>query len=191
MITNQEKPEELIRAERLIDEGKLDEALNLLRNFEEKGEVNPQDIVLCHLIKCDLLLQKGLNDKSLKLAELTYKESLKLGKNLFSVDALIFMAESSIRLLNYDDAHEFNKQGEELLKEFTEKLTSDYHRRQASIEFIKGKIGFYIGEPEQMIEHLENSLALREEYSPKKEIAVTLSGVAWIFLQFKANLIGL
>lgn len=166
MITNQEKPEELIRAENLIDDGKFEEALSLLKDFEEMGDVNLHDIVLSHLIKCDLLLQQGLNIESFKFAEQTYKESLELGKNLLSVDTLVFMSKSSIRLSNYDDAHEFNKQGEELLNKFTEKLTSDYQRRQASIEFIKGKIGFYIGKPDQTIEYLERSLALREEFFP-------------------------
>jgi len=187
-MKNQEKPEKLIQAEKLIDDGKFEEALSLLKNFEEKGEVNLHDIVLSHLIMCDLLLQYGLNDESVKLAEQTYKESLGLGKNLLSVDALIFMAESLIRLSKYDEALEVNKQGEELLNKNTEKLTSKYKRREASIAFIKGKIRFYIGETDQTIDILEHALALREEYSPKKEIAVTLSGLAWVFLNFKGEL---
>ena len=187
MIANKEKPEELIQAETLIDGGKFEEALSLLKNFEEKGEVSPHDIVLSHLIKCDLLLQYGLNDESVKLAEQTYKESLELGKNLLSVDALVFMAESLIRLSKYDDAFDVNKQGEELLNKFTEKLTSEYKRREASIDFIKGKICFYRGDGDQAIEYVEQSLALREEHSPKKEIAVSLSGLTILILNFKGE----
>jgi len=56
MIRNQEKPEDLIQAEKIIDDGKFDETLQIMKNFEEKGEVNPHDIVLTHLIRCDLLL---------------------------------------------------------------------------------------------------------------------------------------
>ena len=149
MMKNQEKPEKLIQAEELIDDGKFEEALSLLKIFEEKGEVSLHDIVLSHLIKCDLLLQYGLTNESVKLAEETYKESLGLGKNFFSVDALVFMAESLIRLSKYDEAVDANRQAEEILNKFTEKLTSEYKRREASIAFIKGKIGFYIGEPDQ------------------------------------------
>jgi len=188
MISNQEKPEELIRAEAVIDDGKFDEALNILKEFEEKHENSTRDIVLSHLIKTDLLLQKGLNQESFKLAEQTYEESLNLGKNLLSVDALVFMAESSIRLSRYEDAHKFNTQGEDLLNDFPEKLTSNFKRREASILFTKGKIGFYVGEPDQTIEYLEHSLLLREKNSSKREIAVTLSGLAFMFLQFKGDL---
>jgi len=187
-MENQEKPEKLIQAEKLIDDGKFDEALSLLKNFEEKGEVSLHDIVLSHLIKCDLFLQYGLNDESVKLAEQTYKESLGLGINLLSVDALVFMAESLIRLSKYDEALNVNKQGEELLNNFTQKLSSEYKRREASIAFIKGKVGLYIGEADQTIEYVEHCLALREEHSPKKDIAVTLSGLAWVFLQLKGEL---
>ena len=92
IFEKKEKPEELIRAEKFIDDGKFDEALRIMKNFEEVGERTLYDIVLTHLIRCDLLLQRGLNNESVKLAEQTYKESLGLGKNLLSVDALIFMA---------------------------------------------------------------------------------------------------
>jgi len=188
MMSEQEKPDELIQAEKLVDEGKFEEALSLLKEFEEKRGVSLHNIVLSHLIKCDLLHQYGLNDEALKLAEQTYKESLELGKNYLSIDALIFKAESLIRLSKYDDALEVNKQGEELLKEFTEILTSDYKRREASILFIKGKAGFFKSEGDKAIEYVEQCLGLREKFSPKKEIAVTLSSLAWGLVMFKGDL---
>ena len=185
---SKKKPEELIRAEKLIDDGKFDDALQIMKNFEEDRERTLYDIVLSHLIKCDLLLQQGLNNDSVKLAEQTYKESLGLGKNLLSVDALVFMVESLIRLSKYDEALDVNKQGEELLKSFTQKLSSEYKRREASIAYIKGKISFYKSEMDQALEQIEYSLALREVHSPKKEIAVSLSSIAWIILNFKGEL---
>ncbi len=185
---SKEKPEELNRAEKLTDDGKFEEALSILKNFEEKGGVSPNDIVLSHLIKCDLLLQYGLINESVKFAEQTYTESLELGKNLLSVDALVFMAESLIRLSKYDDAFDVNEQGEEILHKFKEKLTSEYKRREASIAFIKGKIGFHRSEADRSIECIEHSLVLREEHSPKKEFAISLSGLAWAILNFKGEL---
>ncbi|KKL68534.1 hypothetical protein LCGC14_2124030, partial [marine sediment metagenome] len=62
-----EKPEELIHAKQLIDECKLDDARRLLRNFEEKGGYTLYDIVLCHFLKCKLLLWQGLYEDLVKL----------------------------------------------------------------------------------------------------------------------------
>ena len=47
---------ELIQARQLIDEGKFDDALKLMKNLEEKGKLSLYDIVSWHLLKCDILL---------------------------------------------------------------------------------------------------------------------------------------
>lgn len=37
------EPKELIRAEQLVNEGKFDEALQIMKNFEEKGDCTSQE----------------------------------------------------------------------------------------------------------------------------------------------------
>ncbi len=81
-----EKPEELLRAEKLIDDAKVNEAHELLNNFEEKEGLTLHDKVASPLLRVDLLIQQGRYEESLTLAEQTYKESLGLGKNLFSIE---------------------------------------------------------------------------------------------------------
>ncbi len=51
-----ERPEELIQAKHLIDEGKNDDTFQVMNNFEKTGKHSPHEIVLCHLLKCKLLL---------------------------------------------------------------------------------------------------------------------------------------
>ncbi|MFX0000563.1 MAG: hypothetical protein ACFE9Q_10045 [Candidatus Hodarchaeota archaeon] len=55
LIIKEEKPEELILAKQLLEEGKLDETDQLINNFEQKGGQTLHDIVYCHLLKCELL----------------------------------------------------------------------------------------------------------------------------------------
>ncbi|MEE9378955.1 MAG: hypothetical protein V3V33_13065 [Candidatus Lokiarchaeia archaeon] len=50
-----EKPEEFIRAEQLSDEGKLDDALTLLNNYEQKEGLTHNDKVSCHLLQCKIM----------------------------------------------------------------------------------------------------------------------------------------
>ncbi|TES94975.1 MAG: hypothetical protein E3J90_10615, partial [Promethearchaeota archaeon] len=122
------EPKELIRAKQLIDEYKLDEAEQLIKSFEEKGGHTLHDIVLCCLLKCELLCERGLLEDSVKLAEQTYKESLGLGNNLLSVDILLIMALALLRMGqgHTDKAHDIIEQGEELLKTLTLELPAEY-----------------------------------------------------------------
>ncbi|NVM34579.1 MAG: hypothetical protein HWN81_03220 [Candidatus Lokiarchaeota archaeon] len=94
IFKKKDKLEELIQVKQLLDEFKLDEADLLINNFEEKGGHTLHDLVLVHLLKCELLFWKGLHKDVIKLAEQTYKESLELGKNLLSVDILLRMADA-------------------------------------------------------------------------------------------------
>jgi hypothetical protein len=86
---NDQTPKELVRAEKLIDDAKVNEAHELLNNFERKEGLTLHDKVASQVLRADLLIQQGRYRESLSLAEETYKESLGLGKNLLSVDALI------------------------------------------------------------------------------------------------------
>ena len=75
-VIAQSEPKELVKVKKLIDTGKLDEADQLIRKFEEKGGHTLHDIVLCNLLKCKLLFWRCLYKDVIKLAKKTYKESL-------------------------------------------------------------------------------------------------------------------
>ena len=181
------KPEELIQAEKLIDAGEFDEAFNVLKKFEEGGEFKPKDIVLGHLIKCDLLHQYGLINEAVKLAEQTYKESLELGKNLLSVDILLIMANALLWLDQPDKLHDIIKQGEELLNTLPQELPVDYKQREAYTAFLKGWFYYKIKDADRALKHFEHSISLREEFGIKQEIAYSIIGIAWIFALLKVD----
>ena len=140
---------ELTQAKKLIDEGNHNEALQLMKNFEESGERALNDIIAYHLLKCEILRQQGLYEDLLKFADQTYNESLGLGKNLQSVDALLFMAEALLRLFRFDEAFEKINQAEELLKTLTQELPTDYKQRKAYIAFLYG--WYYYPQGETMV----------------------------------------
>jgi len=187
IFEKEDKPEELIRAKQLLNECKLDEADLLISNFEEKGEHTFHDLVLCHLLKCELLFWKGLHNDVIKLAEQTYKESLELGKNILSVDILLRMADALNWLGQSNKLHDVIKQGEELLKSLPQELPTDYKQREASIAWLKG--WFYIRkmDTDQALKQFEHSLALREEFGGKQGIAYSLVGIALVFTFLKGD----
>ena len=65
-FVEKEQPEELIRAERLIDDDKLDKALSLLNNFLQKEGLTHHDKASCHLLQCKILYWQGKYKKLLK-----------------------------------------------------------------------------------------------------------------------------
>ena len=176
-----DKPEELIQAKQLIDECKLDEAEQLIKNFEEKGGHILHDIVLCHLLKCELLYWQGFYEDVIKLAEKTYKESLGLGKNILSVDILLIMVNALVWLGPWDK-HDIIKQGEEILKALPGKSSAVYKQRQAYIAFLKGWFYAQAHDVDQALEQFEISLSLREELGAKTEIALSVMGIAIVFM---------
>ena len=111
-----EKPEEVIRAEQLIDDGKLNDALTLLNNYEQKEGLSHHDKASCHLLRCQILLWQGKYKELFKHAEQTYKESEGLENNFFKVDSLLLMTLALIWLDRSDEASDLITQGEELIK---------------------------------------------------------------------------
>jgi tetratricopeptide (TPR) repeat protein len=179
--------DELNQAKKLIDECKYDEADQLIKNFDEKGGHTLHDIVLCHLLNCNLLLWQGLYEDVVKLAEQTYKESLGLGKNLLSVDILLIMANALVWIGPWDKLHDIIKQGEELLKALTQELPADYKQREAYIAFLKGWFYLQIRDADQALKHFELSISLREELGAKQEIALSLAGIVYILCVYKVD----
>ena len=181
MIKNQEKPEELIQAEKLIDKGKLDEALTLLNNYEQKEGLNHRDKASCYLLQCQILFWQGKHKELIKLVEQIDKESGGRDNNLFKTGALLKVANSIIPLYKFDEAFDLIKQGEELIKTIPQELTKAYKQMKAYLVFTKGH--FYrrrnsLNDADLSLEYLKHSVALREELGIKHEIAESLGEMA-------------
>ena len=158
-----EKPEELLRAEKLIDDAKLNEARELLDNFERKEGLTLHDKVASHLLRVWLLENQGRYGEALTLAEQTFKESVKLGKNLQSVDCLIYMANSMAVLGKVDKIFDVIIQGEELLKNLTQVSSSERMKREAYLAYIKATFYGYTGKVDLTYKYLKQSLDLAEK----------------------------
>ncbi|MCK4382745.1 MAG: tetratricopeptide repeat protein, partial [Candidatus Lokiarchaeota archaeon] len=174
------EPKELIRAEQLVNEGKFDEALQIMKNFEEKGDCTSQDKLLSQLLKSKILGQQGLFENGVKLAEQTYKESIGLGKNLLTVDVLFTIVLFLPFINRLDEAFDIIKQVEELLKTLTHELQSDYVQREAYLAYLKGWAYQVKGDYDRALEHYEHSLALREEIGAKHDVAQSLIQIGLI-----------
>ncbi|MFX1428107.1 MAG: hypothetical protein ACFFBE_16760, partial [Promethearchaeota archaeon] len=182
------KPQELVRVKQLIDIFKLDEVDQLIERFEEEKGHTLHDMILVRLLKCELLSIRGLHGEIVKIAEQAHKESLKLGKNILTVDMLLIMADALLNLDQIDEAQKIIKEGEELLKTLILELPTEYKQRNSYIAWLKGCVYTEKNDFDQAIKQLELSLSLREELGNKVEIARSLYAIAYVFMVQKKNL---
>ncbi len=170
--------EELIRAEKLIYEGNHDAALELMKNFEEKGRISLSEKLSCQLLKCELFLQQSSFEKVLKLAEEIYEESSRLGMKLLSFDGISYRVEALIGLGRpLDNIFEILKQGEEILKILKKKSSKEYIQREARLFWLKGNCyeAKYENESSKLaLECFEDSLSLHKIIDNKRGIIQTL-----------------
>ncbi len=178
-LEKKKKPEELIRAERFIDEGKHDEAFQLLKHFEEREEYNLYEIVSCNLLKCELYLQQGLYEKVVKLAQQTYKKSSDLGSNFLTFNTLLIMAEALIFLFELEKAAEIIEQGEDILKILSRELPKNNPQREACMAYVKGWFYERNHNFDLAIVQFERVLALREKLGATKEVSKSLLKLGW------------
>jgi len=191
MYISHSEPKELTQARQFIKEGKYEDSIRLLKDFEGQENLSLQDIVSCHLIKCNLLIHQSLYEKAAILAEQTYKESLGLEKNILSVDALIMMTLS----MCYFDVKTANmtiKQGEELLKTLPDVSEIQKNRRKVSFTHLKGMISdprySVNSDIELAIKHYRHSLDLGESLGDTERVIASLLRIAMIISKTKGDL---
>ncbi|MFX1419451.1 MAG: TIR domain-containing protein [Promethearchaeota archaeon] len=178
----------LIQVEKLIDKGEHEEALLLIKNFEEKGEKSLEDLVSYHLLECEIFFQQGLYKKVVKLGQETYKESLGLGKSFLSINALMKIARSLSELHEYEKVFNIINQGETLLKTLKRDEHKNYEKREALIHYAKARYYEKTRNTDLALEHCERSLVLRKKVGGKREIASSILQFGWIIGVHRAEL---
>ncbi len=178
------KPEELIQAEQLVVEGKFEEAHKLMAKIKERGEITLKSELLCNLLKTDIMIQQGLYEDAIKLANQTYNASLELRENVLAFDALNFETKALLWLSRSEEVLTKIKVGEELLRNFKQELPEEFKLRESAIEFLKAWFYFLINDKNRTIEHKERSLKLREELCDKRDLAEILIAGSWAYFTF-------
>ncbi len=121
-------PEELVRAEQLIFEGKEEEALEIITNFEKKDNLTPEE-------RLSSLILKGwmVSSYTDKVGETTYQMSQKLGKDYESVEALILNASESLFNSKFDKAKDLLIKAENLFSSLTDISSTEISKLKAHL----------------------------------------------------------
>ncbi|MFX1572313.1 MAG: tetratricopeptide repeat protein [Promethearchaeota archaeon] len=159
---------DLVQIKELIDESKYNEALDLMKIFEEKGEYSVEDLIKCHLLKCELLGQRGLYNEARELANQAYEKSLSLGNPLLTIDTLLSLSKT-LPFLGYQDTLlKTINQIEKLLEFYPQKESNDFMQRKATIFALKSFLDIY--SVDQQLKFREHCLSIRKKIGSKVEI---------------------
>jgi tetratricopeptide (TPR) repeat protein len=178
----------LTKAEKLFNNGKFNQAFELLNDFENQEGIGFHEKLSSCLLRVELLYQQGKYEEVLSLSEEIYNQCSKLKENLLSVDTLKWMAFASIYLYKWDRAAKIINQGEKILEEFPQKESVEYIQREAYYAIVKGFLYWHKGDYNNALENFEYSLAIREKLGTKHEIAESLYLVTFMILKATGEL---
>ncbi|MFX0091664.1 MAG: tetratricopeptide repeat protein [Candidatus Hodarchaeota archaeon] len=174
---------DLTRVERLIYEGKFNQAYQIVESFEKKKGITPVDRLTFLLLKSQILIRKGDFQDALRVAEDALTKSRRLTKPLQEVDAFIAKVEALWYLESYDDSLAVIKQAESRLQILEKAHPLEVVKRGGVLIHRKGTIYKLKGELNQALRCYRQSLALSKKINDKRAIAASLNNLGIIYWQ--------
>lgn len=173
--------EEVIKAFRLMQNGKFEEALQLMNNFEEKEGLSNLEKISCYNLKSSIFFRLSKKEEFFKYAKKVFQACQGKKPSLQLLDAYIEMAQVSISDVQYDKVLDILKMCEDLLKILTQEPPLDLAKREANIDYVKSIFYQYRNEYDRALKYAEQALDLMEKLDLKIGIVETLSQIKVIY----------
>lgn len=171
---SQQEAEELLQAQKLIDDGKFKEALQLVNDFGKKKDLSSHERISYYIFKSRLAEYFADNKECTKYAEKAYQESQNFENSLLLLDIYLQMVDSLIWNSKTKKASKFIKKCEDLLNILPQELSTVLTKRKGYLLWLKGIMFFERGEFEKALESAKQSLAIRQELGNNIDIAESL-----------------
>ncbi|MHA1986554.1 MAG: tetratricopeptide repeat protein [Promethearchaeota archaeon] len=159
--------EELERGMFLHNEGKIEEAIQIISNFERLENVSLEDNHYFRFLKANILSSKGNFQESLKIIEEDYQEQKEQKNLLFLIDSIVVKWGALLMLYGQKGAQEVREDVifcEKLLKSVVEEPEVEVKLRKGFILYLKGYFFLWEQKFDKSIEHLKKSQDIFEDY---------------------------
>ncbi|MFX1254674.1 MAG: tetratricopeptide repeat protein [Promethearchaeota archaeon] len=184
------RSKELLQVEFLIDEGKFDEASQIIQTIEKREEFLSHDWVECQLLRTILLIQKGMFADALNLTDHILKTIQGKKYHFQELDSYNLKATALWRLGRLDEGLDVINKGEQL----SNKLALDKSVDFLELGFIKTKLinrkaTIYInkGNLDQAIISFQQCLSILKNIDAKQGRGIALLNIG-IALTLKGDL---
>ncbi|MHA2289290.1 MAG: tetratricopeptide repeat protein [Promethearchaeota archaeon] len=175
--------EKLACVKDLINEGKIEEALHLVNDIEQKENLIPEEMLRTQVYKSKIYQNLGQYDISLKIAEELYHKSQKMNMPLFSLDAFSLKEGIFYNLgLPGKEFYKTLEQYENLFNSIPRQESPEFQEREANLLLWKGGREFNKGDLDLALDYFEKSLKLFEQVDPDSALIrlnLTAFGLAY------------
>ncbi|MHA2400961.1 MAG: tetratricopeptide repeat protein, partial [Promethearchaeota archaeon] len=133
------KPEELIHAEELIFKGKVEEALEMVTNFEKRSDSTLKNQLSALLLKGNIYRLTAQLKGAVEVGELAYSMSQELGLVPESIEAL-FLKAVMVYLGKRDEALDLISKAEELFNTLSNGSPANIAKLKLLLTYMKSRI---------------------------------------------------
>lgn len=186
-LMTEQQPKELTHASQLMREGKYKKALETIINFEKEGAFTPREQLSALLLKGRIYSRNHQYEDAVKVAELAYQVSQKLGIVSESISALILEAQT-VFLGKFEKALQVISEAEKLLNSLPEDSSPNVSRQRVNILYMKAWIFYFTGVLNEGLEIALQCLALRKKTGNRIGVSYTLILIGYIYWQKGENL---
>ena len=172
--------DEIERGWQLLNEGKDNEVLQLIKILEKNEVLTPEESLKIQILKGNLFFLLGNYQESLKISKIVYNESMRINKPLLSIDAIyIEWVTLFIFLGTHLETWEQITNCDNLLKAAVKETHSEFEQKEGLVNFMKGYFNFWERNYDLSLEYLNKALSTFEHHS-KLHFTVTfvLTGIA-------------
>ncbi|KON27414.1 hypothetical protein AC481_04970 [miscellaneous Crenarchaeota group archaeon SMTZ-80] len=153
----------LERGVRLRIEGKYEEALQLIDDFEEKMNLTPTEKLRLKLFEGSTRLYLEEFEKALIICEQVFQESQKIGRPLISIESIYIKFIALLPLRRFQEFSKDLETCEILLQSAAQEPSSKFEVGEARVSFIKGIFYWWEQKFDLAIEHQKKSLLTFEK----------------------------
>ncbi|MFX0029317.1 MAG: tetratricopeptide repeat protein [Candidatus Hermodarchaeota archaeon] len=174
------RPQELIHAEELLNNGKVDEGIEIITNFEKNCKMIPKERLWTLLLRGRAYVYKQQFKKGVEIGEQTYKLSNELGLVLEIIEALILKSQIAF-LGKLDEALDLILKAEKLFNSLREEPSTDTTKLKIMLNYMKSWIYIFKSDFNIALDLALEVLTLGKKINFKVLVGYSLGTIATIY----------
>ena len=173
---------ELVLVKELINEGKYEEALQHVKDIEQKENITPKEALRNQSFKRKIYFCLGQLEISLKIAEELYQKSQEMKMPLFSLDALLAKEGIFFSQQRFEEFLKILEQHETKFKSIPRDDSLEFQEREAGLLYMIANRAWLNGNFNLSLDYNKKSIKLYKQVDPYHySIPNILMGRAYIY----------
>ena len=170
--------QELTQAKLLMEEGRIEEANQIVLGLENKENLTVKELLSCKLLKAKVVYKSMNYSKAIIYIDQLLQESQKQGDLLIFLDILMIQSFSNIMLGNVIKSEDLMEQAEDLFKKIKVTSIIELRERESFLVRIKANICTWKGEIHHSLELNKKALELAEGSKNRELTSASLINIA-------------